>query len=126
MITHQLTLDYTIATGWFRPFVEGLQTGQANARRCDTCRRVSFPPVRVCECGSAEGTWEVLSGDAVILHRTDGSDGSFALVQFNGADTHSVVRVVGIPSESSAGILVVAAVGLPQLCLGPPAGMDAT
>lgn len=122
MIAHRQTLDYTLETGWLTPFVNGLQDGVACARRCDRCANVSFPPVRVCGCGSAEGTWATLFGGATILWRTVGPDGDFALVQCDGADTQTVVRLVGFGAEETQGKLTASGSDQPALCLSPIGG----
>lgn len=119
MIAHRLTLDYTLAAGWMAPFVEGVQTGQAVARTCAGCDGVSFPPVRVCGCGSADSAWTTLSGLARIVWRTDGADGSFALVQFEGATGQSVVRLSEMDEGETEGRLVISMGDLPQLVVGP-------
>ncbi len=122
MIPYRLSLDYTLHPGWLEPFVEGLRAGQAVARRCADCGRVSFPPVRICDCGSVDGEWVALSGRAIIRARTTGADGDFALVQFVGADTSAVVRLLDMPEGATEGQLAASDHDLPQLCLGPVDG----
>ena len=119
MIDHQMTLDYTLAPGTLAPFVEGLQMGVAMSRRCGGCDRVSFPPLRVCSCGAATGDWLQLSGVAKVIWRTDGADGSFALAQFEGADTQSVVALHNIDKGAETGCLHGPMGDLPQMILGP-------
>jgi len=104
-IEHQLTLNYQLQTGWLEPFIRGLQHGVATARVCSACRKTTFPPIRVCECNHTEAEWISLSGTARIVHRCDGSEGSHALVQFEGADTHTVVRLDDIVETDSVGFL---------------------
>lgn len=117
MTPYRLILDYTLHPGWMAPFVEGLAQGQAMARRCDTCARVSFPPVKTCSCGSAQAVWQQLPGTAQIIARTSGSDGDFALVHFDGADTQSTVRLQDLPTEAAQGILAPSTGELPQMIL---------
>lgn len=104
-IQYQLTLDYQLQTGWLEPFIHGLQQGIAVARRCHACDKTSFPPIRVCECHHTHGEWVNLSGGAQIVYRCDGTEGSFALVQFFGADTQTVVRLDNMSDTVEAGYL---------------------
>jgi len=46
-----------------------------------------------------------LSGEARIVYRCDGTEGSFALVQFDGADTQTVVRLDAMADTDTAGYL---------------------
>ena len=43
--------------------------------------------------------------EARIVYRCDGSEGSFALVQFDGADTQSVVRLEAMAEADVVGYL---------------------
>lgn len=104
-IEYQLTLDYQLQAGWLEPFVRGLQQGIAIARCCSACKKTSFPPIRVCECKNTNGEWENLSGKARIVYRCDGTEGSFALVQFAGADTQTVVRLDDMSDADVVGYL---------------------
>lgn len=117
MIPYRLELEYSLSPGWMAPFIDGLMANKAMARGCDRCLWVSFPPTRLCPCGR-EAAWTRLDGTAQIRWRTDGADGSFALVQFDGATTQSVVRLQGVAPEATAGALAVCDT-LPQLILGP-------
>jgi len=119
MINHRLTIDYTLSAGWLAPWVEALSKGNALARHCSGCGRNSFAPERVCPCGETCGDWLLLSGKAVIENRTDGVDGSFALVRFKGADTCVVVALEGIAEGQTTGQLVRAEGALPRMVLGP-------
>ncbi|MDA8586683.1 zinc ribbon domain-containing protein [Rhodobacteraceae bacterium] len=119
MIDHRLVLDYHLPPGWMAPFVEGLAQGQTIARRCEDCARTSFPPLRSCPCGASAGAWVELDGTAQIIHRTDGQDGSFALVLFDGAATHSVVRLDNLAPDQNIGRLAKSTGPLPQIILGP-------
>ncbi|MEP3276751.1 MAG: hypothetical protein ABJN26_23135 [Stappiaceae bacterium] len=122
MIPHDVRLTYSLSPGWMTPFVEGLSKGDAVARRCARCAFVSFPPIRTCECGTAEGNWVTLSGTADICFRTHGSAGDFALVAFDGADTKSVVRLEKFPLVQTAGKLLPQEIPLPALVLHPVKG----
>ena len=105
MIDYTLGLDYQLAAGWMAPFVRGLLDGQAIARRCIACGNTSYPPVRVCECGEVDGEWIQLPGSARLVHRTVGADGDFGLVCFDGANTQTVVSLVGFSESQSIGKL---------------------
>lgn len=104
-VDYTLALNYQLQSGWLQPYVQGLLQGHATARCCIACNRTSFPPIRVCKCQHTEGTWTRLSGAARIVHRCDGTDGSFALVQFDGADTQTVVRLDAMPETDQLGYL---------------------
>lgn len=106
---HQINLDYTIPVGDLAPYFEALQRGDALARKCKGCGRVSFPARSQCaDCNGAEMQWHPLKGTARILFRTDGAGGSFALVQFDGADTQSTVALLNAAQTSDFGALVIA------------------
>jgi hypothetical protein len=119
MIKHQLTLDYSLNPGWMAPYAEGLLQGKATARHCASCNRSSFPPLRTCSCGDSDGYWEKLSGEAQIIFRSDGCDGSFGLVHFDGADTQSVVRIDGIAADKNRGQIALPDGQLPMIILQP-------
>lgn len=104
-IEYQLTLDYQLQAGWLEPFVRGLRQGLAIARCCNACKKTSFPPLRVCGCKHTIGEWVNLSGEARIVYRCDGTEGSFALVQFVGADTQTVVRIDTMSETEKVGYL---------------------
>lgn len=129
---YRLHLDYDLKAGWFAPFVDGLKQGQAVARCCSSCGRVSFPPLRTCSrCGSQDGDWQRLSGRAVLKARTQGMDGDFALVSFDGADALATVALQGLeglegdapedaaPEQGRVLVLTAAPDGLPRLILTP-------
>lgn len=118
-IDHTLTLDYQLQPGWLSPFIEGLQKGIAVARCCNACSKTTFPPIRTCECNHVEGEWITLSGTADIVHRCDGSEGSFALVRFQGADTHTVVRLADMVESSQVGYLQASQSNSPALVITP-------
>lgn len=115
----QLNLPYEMAAGWLAPWVDALLAGQALGASCSTCHAVSFPPTRVCNCGSRSTTWQPLPGTAVIVYRTDGVDGTFALVRFDGAASQSVVRLQGLPQDDVRGRLLPASGERPAVVLGP-------
>jgi uncharacterized protein len=98
-----LSLDYALAEGWLAPFVAGLRDGRAVAARCTACDAVSFPPARVCACGSRQSVWVTLDGTARVIWRTAGLDGDFALVQFAGASSSSIARLQGMPESKTNG-----------------------
>ncbi len=119
MTRYQMSLDYTLNPGWMAPFIEGLHEGRAVARACTDCARVSFPPLKTCLCGGREGLWRVLSGRAEFVTRTTGSDGDFALAQFEGASGLATLRLADMPVAASHGQLRPATGPVPQLILGP-------
>jgi len=118
-VAHTLTLEYQLHAGWIAPFIHGLQQGIPVARRCTDCAKVSFPPVRVCSCNCPHGEWTELSGSAEIVHRTEGTDGSFALVQFRGVDTQSVVRLDNVNSTTTTVQLRACTTDQPALIVQP-------
>lgn len=105
MMRKRLQLDYRLSAGRLAPWADALSKGRALGRRCDGCRRVSFPPLRRCTCGSDEASWQELSGEAEIVHRTAGQEEAFALVRFEGADTLAVVRLADIGEGETRGYL---------------------
>ncbi len=125
MIDHTVSLDYQLTPGWMAPFVQGLLDGQAIARQCSACMQTSYPPVRVCNCGQTQAQWIQLTGRATLVHRTQGLDGDFALVQFDGADTRTVVRLSGFKESQLTGQLHALTQPLPALILHPTEGCTA-
>ena len=117
MIEHRLTLSYRLGAGWLTPWVEALGIGKALGYRCAECRKTSFPPERCCSCGCTEGAWEPLSGEAEIVERTDGPEGSFGLVRFDGAQTHSSARLDGVAMAARRARLKPVGEGLPAIVL---------
>ena len=118
-IEHNLTLEYQLHTGWLEPFVRGLQQGVAMGRACGACKKTSFPPIRTCECGQSNGQWVALSGVARIVHRCIGAEGSFALAQFEGADTESVVCLDNMDASVSIGCLQASGTDKPAMVIAP-------
>ena len=119
MINHRLVLDYKLSAGWLEPWVEGIARGTALGRRCDGCGRVSFVPLRHCNCGENNGSWIELPGTATIDVCTDGADGAFALVSFDGADTQTVARLKGFDGDQRRGAIVQPGDDLPAVVLRP-------
>jgi uncharacterized protein len=114
-----LTLPYDLAEGWYAPWLAGLRKGKAVAAQCNACGSVSFPPLRTCSCGGRDNDWITLDGTAGIVWRCNGTDGAFALVRFDGADTRAVVRLQGIGADVTKGRLVPAVGERPAVLLGP-------
>ncbi len=119
MIKHRLNIDYELGCGWLTKWVEALREGCALARRCATCAKVSFAPERVCTCGSSVGKWQKLAGTATIEYRTSGQDGEFALANFDGAQTFTVVALNDVAADQNRGRLVRPDCNLPRIMLGP-------
>lgn len=105
---HRLTLDYTLGEGALKPYLEGLRNGRAMAARSPNLNRTTFPP-------SLPGDWVELSGLATITVRTDGSDGSYAMVKFDGADNQAVARLENPEQTGSRAKIVASADGSPAL-----------
>lgn len=117
---YSLTLDYTIGEGWLQVWVDGLRKGRAMASSCSSCGHAQFPPLRICPtCKIVSDDWTQLDGSASIQFRTTGTDGDFALVQFDGADSAAVVRTDALPEFMKRGRLLPAGDGPPVLRLGP-------
>ena len=119
MINHGLKLDYQLAPGWLKPWSDGVLRGQAVARKCASCDRVSFTPLRTCDCGESAGSWETLSGRADILDVSEGAEGCFGLVRFEGADTCCVARLQGLAPGSARARIIRPKGMLPSLILAP-------
>ncbi len=124
MIDHTLRLDYKLNAGWLAPYIDGLKNGKLVARQCATCSRTSLPPVRSCTCGHSDGLWKTLDGTARILHRTTGTDGDFAMVRFNGADTLTVVALDSVSASATTAVIKPASGNLPQLILAEASTQD--
>lgn len=105
---HRLALEYTLGEGALQPYLDGLRAGRAVAARAATTGSVSFPP-------SATGDWVELSGQGTITVRTDGADGSFALVRFDGADNQAVAKIDNPDATGDRVRLVAAPDGPPGL-----------
>ncbi len=124
MIPLDLTLNYTLQPGWLGPFVDALQQGRALAHECLGCGSVSFPPLKVCDCGSDRQRWTELSGRATVRFFSDGTDGRFGLVRFDGAATDTVARLDGISAAGRRGALVAAGANYPAIVLRALANGD--
>ena len=119
---HTLSLDYSLAEGWLRPWVDGLHEGRAVASVCNTCDCAHFPPLRICpDCKAPSENWRELSGGAKLQYRTSGSDGDFALAQFDGAEGLAVVRTERLPKDARRGRLAAVPDGELRLSLEPEA-----
>lgn len=66
----RLELTYDHGTGRFKPYFDGLLTGQAIASNCQICGRTWFPPKAVCPDDQAETGWSCISGSGVVLGAT--------------------------------------------------------
>lgn len=119
MIDFSLTLDYQLSPGWLAPWVNGILQGKTVARCCARCGQVSFAPQRICDCGETNGTWQTLSGAATILNVTEGVDGCFGMVCFDGADTRCIARLSGFDRPSERGQIIRPEGNLPTLILIP-------
>jgi len=117
MINYPLILDYQLNAGWLAPYVDGLKDGKLIARQCTRCSRISFPPVRSCICGHTDGNWKQLKGTAKILQRATGTDGDFAMVRFDGADTLSVAALDAVSLSATTVTIKTTGSNLPQLIL---------
>lgn len=114
-----LSLEYTLPAGVLAPYVEALDAGTALASACADCGHVSFPPRARCgRCDCDRFAWTTLPGTADIAGRTDGPGGTFALVQFAGADTRTVVRLHEVPADAVRGRLIAPQDTLRGLWLG--------
>lgn len=103
----QLILDYTIPVGDLAPYFDALQEGKALASKCSECGAVVFPARSGCvKCVGADIHWQELNGNAVVLFRTDGVGTSFALVQFDGAETQTTVAIKNPEIHTSFGLLI--------------------
>jgi uncharacterized protein len=118
----EVTLDYTLEFGALAPYITALGKGEALASACQNCGFTAYPARLLCpKCASSPVEWKPLSGRAQIVHRTAGPEHAFALVQFEGADTRSVVRLHAIPPHVSQGWLIAPRDELTGLWLGADA-----
>ena len=102
-----LTLNYTLPEGGLAPYFDALRAGRARASRCGACGWVAFPPrIRCAECGGSEHSWVDLSGRASVALRTDGTEKSFALVRFEGADGMTTLALSNPDDTSETGRLI--------------------
>jgi len=119
MIPFDLTLHYTLAPGWLAPWAKALQEGRALGCACTGCGNVSFPPTRICNCGSADHHWIEMSGEADVTLRTTGRDGDFGLAAFAGATGLAVVRLDGFAPDDRRGRIAPSPGNRPALLLRP-------
>lgn len=119
MINTVLELDYALSPGWLEPWVKGVLDGKAIGRRCKTCNKISFTPLRRCACGKTQGSWATLPGLATLIHKTEGADGVFGLVQFDDAYTKTVVKLVDWDDFATRGQLIAPETQTPTLLLTP-------
>ncbi len=68
----------------------------------------------------------MLNGSARILHRTTGSDGDFAMVRFDGADTLTVVALDAVSMSATSAAIKPQTGKLPRLILAELSGQDST
>lgn len=115
---YQLNLDYLVPLGDLAPYFEALQDGKAQASECNGCGNVCFPARAQCSaCRTSEVKWKRLNGTARVLFRTDGASGSFALVKFDGADTHCTVGLINPERNTTFGKLAAPQGNAPGLWL---------
>lgn len=115
-----LELNYTVEEGWLSTWLDGLRVGKAIASTCSTCDAVQFPPLRACpKCRTPSDGWRTLDGGATVLFRTNGTDGDFAMVQFDGASSAAIARSDALATEATRAMLAPSSVDPPQLSLSP-------
>ena len=51
-ISKKIELNYNISLGKMSKWLTGLTEGFALALKCSLCEKVSFPPQKICTCGS--------------------------------------------------------------------------
>ena len=116
-----LHLAYDLAEGWLAPHLAGLREGRAVASLCGACNAATFPPRRACVCGGRASGWVTLPGTAAVASRTEGLDGAFALLRFDGAATATVARAEGLPPGATRARLLPATGERPALLVGEEA-----
>lgn len=115
-----VALEYTLGEGWLAPWIDGLREGVAVASACSTCGETHFPPLRSCPtCRSRCDGWTRLGGGATILFRTNGSDGDYAMAQFDGATGAAIARADGLPADATRAVLAACPDDPPRLSLAP-------
>jgi uncharacterized OB-fold protein len=92
-------LDHDLAEGAMAVWFDGLRAGRVMASRCDSCARVTCPPVRRCPCGGPVADIQ-LPGRAALVVRTTGVDGDAALVRMEGADTLTLALLDGFGTQT--------------------------
>lgn len=104
---YKLTLEYTIPTGELSQYFDALNAGKALASACRDCGHVVFPARVICpKCKADTFDWQPLTGSAQVLFRTDAGDASYALVQFDGADTCTTVALENPEIQTTTGTLI--------------------
>ena len=119
IINKKLELTYNLSFGVMSKWLTELTKGQALALKCSNCSNVSFPPQKVCSCGSNRSSWIKLSGVAKILSKTSGQDGSYAIAKFEGCSSSSVVRLKNFKGIETVGKLVPSCMSSPSIILIP-------
>ena len=93
-----LNLSYALGEGNFAHFLDALRVGVARASKCSVSGKIAFPPNpqlhRRRAADDQDLEWVDLDGHAVIIARTDGPEGSYALARFGGADNCAVCRIL--------------------------------
>lgn len=114
----RLTLEYDVPFGDLATYADALADGRALASKCGVCGDVAFPARNLCRsCGNDQMRWKELPGRARIVHRTDAGTKGFALVKFDGADTHSMVGLTNPEIDMPSGRLVAPVGDAPGLWL---------
>jgi len=119
IINKKLELSYNLSFGVMSKWLTELTKGQALALKCSNCNNVSFPPQKVCSCGSNRSSWIKLSGVAKILSKTLGQDGSYAIAKFEGCSSSSIVKLKNFKGFESVGKLAPSSVSNPSIILTP-------
>jgi len=117
-----ISLDYTLGEGWLAPWLDGVREGKALASNCAVCSAAHFPPLRVCPaCRVPCDGWRALSGGGLIVHRTTGTDGDFAMVRFDGARGAAIAPADELPEGTTRVALAPCDDDPPRLVLVPEA-----
>ena len=118
-----VSLDYALGEGWLSPWLDGLRVGKAVASTCSTCGDAHFPPLRTCPtCRTRSDGWRTLGGGATVLYRTEGTDGDFAMVRFDGASGAAIAHADGLPEGATRVLLAACPDDPPRISLNsePP------
>ena len=119
IISKKLDLCYRLSFGEMTKWLEGLTKGKAFALKCENCKKVSFPPQKICLCGSKKNNWLKLSGIADIKYKTKGIDGNFAIAKFRGASTSSIVKLQNFNDQETVGEIISSKKSSPSMILKP-------
>ena len=87
--------------------------------KCSLCEKVSFPPQKICTCGSYKNSWIKLSGVAEIVAITSGLDGNYGLVKFEGASTLTVVKLNNFKGTEAFGKIYKSSSQNPSIIITP-------